>query len=225
GDPLEAIRRMARDTETGKMALGRLDAALAETSVRKALHTWLYRTPIQGSTPDNPGDSTAVQGFVADYLDCMADRAQAQKEQLVAAGVVPAEAADAKFASIAAQARSFLLAEDVQEGADRARRIRAAILFIETYRDLPLLAWPRLLLDAIVETEEMLVIFRSRHARMVERVIGRRVGTGGSAGVEYLDRTTRYRIFTDLWAIRTLLLPRADVPPLQAAESYGFADG
>ena len=34
------------------------------------------------------------------------------------------------------------------------------------------------------------------------------IGTGGSAGVDYLDRTTRYRIFTDLWAVRTLLLPR-----------------
>ena len=80
--------------------------------------------------------------------------------------------------------------------------------FIESYRDLPLLAWPRLLIDTVVELEEQLVLWRTRHARMVERTIGRRMGTGGSAGVDYLDQTARYRIFTELWAVRTLLLPR-----------------
>ncbi len=105
----------------------------------------------------------------------------------------------------------------------RTRRIRAAILFIESYRDLPLLAWPRMLLETIVEVESALVLFRTRHARMVERVIGRRIGTGGSAGVDYLDNTTRYRIFTELWAVRTLLLPRSATPPLEGEEQYGFA--
>ena len=61
------------------------------------------------------------------------------------------------------------------------------------------------------------------NARMVERVIGRRIGTGGSSGVDYLDETARYRIFPDLWAIRTLLLPRAVLPPLQNADFYHFA--
>jgi tryptophan 2,3-dioxygenase len=58
---------------------------------------------------------------------------------------------------------------------------------------------------------------------MVERVIGRRVGTGGSSGVDYLDETARYRIFPELWAVRTLLLPRAILPPLQKPEVYSFA--
>ena len=108
---------------------------------------------------------------------------------------------------------------------DRARRkrIRAAGLFIESYRELPLLSWPRLLLDAVVEVEEQLVLWRARHARMVERMIGRRVGTGGSGGVDYLDRTADYRIFRDLWAIRTVLLPKDLVPPLQNATLYGFS--
>mgnify|MGYP003534758045 CR=1 FL=1 len=52
-----------------------------------------------------------------------------------------------------------------------------------------------------------MLIFRQRHARMVERVIGRRVGTGGSAGVEYLDQTAlSYRVFKEIWRTRTLLL-------------------
>ena len=95
-------------------------------------------------------------------------------------------------------------------------------MFIESYRELPLLSWPRLLLDLVIETEEGLVLFRHRHARMVERTIGRRVGTGGSGGVDYLDRTGQYRVFRDLWAIRTVLLPRSMVPTLENAHFYGF---
>jgi tryptophan 2,3-dioxygenase len=117
-----------------------------------------------------------------------------------------------------------LQAADVPDAAERPyiRRIRAGILFIESYRDLPLLAWPRLLIDTVVEMEESFVLWRTRHARMVERVIGRRVGTGGSSGVDYLDETARYRIFPELWAVRTLLLPRDALPPLKQADEYSF---
>jgi len=74
-----------------------------------------------------------------------------------------------------------------------------------------------------VELEEHLVLFRSRHARMVERIIGRRVGTGGSSGVDYLDQTARYRIFEELWTVRTILLAKEYLPPLPRPEVYGFA--
>jgi tryptophan 2,3-dioxygenase len=69
-------------------------------------------------------------------------------------------------------------------------------------------------------------MFRQRHARMVERVIGRRTGTGGSTGVDYLDSTAlRYRVFRDVWAVRTILLRQGALPPLEKAESYGFVAG
>ena len=67
----------------------------------------------------------------------------------------------------------------------------AAALFVETYRELPLLAWPREVLDSLVELEQQFVVFRQRHARMAERVIGRRAGTGGTAGVAYGLHFTR----------------------------------
>ena len=67
-----------------------------------------------------------------------------------------------------------------------------------------------------------MVLFRTRHVRMVERVIGRRMGTGGSSGVDYLEGTLKYRIFTDLWTVRTILLPRKALPELSNSEFYGF---
>jgi tryptophan 2,3-dioxygenase len=75
----------------------------------------------------------------------------------------------------------------------------------------------------VVELEELLLLWRNRHARMVERMIGRRVGTGGSSGVDYLDKTANIRIFKDLWAVRTVLLSKRQLPPLKDDTIYGFA--
>ena len=62
-------------------------------------------------------------------------------------------------------AKSFLRPEG------RVSRARAGLLFIESYRELPLLTWPRKLIDAIVELEESMVKWRHSHARMVERIM------------------------------------------------------
>jgi tryptophan 2,3-dioxygenase len=64
-----------------------------------------------------------------------------------------------------------------------------------------------LLLSTILKLEQGMLLWRSRHARMVELMIGRRTGTGGSSGVEYLDKTQVYRVYHDLWRIRALLVP------------------
>ena len=96
------------------------------------------------------------------------------------------------------------------------------LLFIESYRELPLLTWPRKLIDGFVELEEAIVKWRHSHARMVERIMGRRVGTGGTSGVDYLDATSRYRIFKDLWGVRTILIKPQNRPVLKHAEFYGY---
>jgi tryptophan 2,3-dioxygenase len=45
--------------------------------------------------------------------------------------------------------------------------------------------------------------WRYRHVKMVERTIGAKMGTGGSAGVGYLESTLFRPVFADLWAIRS----------------------
>jgi tryptophan 2,3-dioxygenase len=58
---------------------------------------------------------------------------------------------------------------------------------------------------------------------MVERIMGRRIGTGGTSGVDYLDATSQYRIFKDLWGVRTILIKPQDRPALRNAEFYGYS--
>lgn len=206
----------------------RVDAALADRpTLVDAISEWLYRTPIQGSMPGHPDDDARVRAFIDRY--CAAHARSARTAQALAkdASLTTTDTArlDERYQKEIDGARDFLLATDVPD-AERARtsRVRAALVFIESYRELPLLAWPRTVIDALVAFEQAFVIFRQRHARMVERVIGRRTGTGGSAGVEYLDNTAlRYRIFRDVWAVRTLLVQEAELPPLEHPEVYGFA--
>src|SRR5262249_2043594 len=123
------------------------------------------------------------------------------------------------------QLSAFLRPDEAHGGARRAR-IRAAALFILQNPELPLLAWPREVVSGLVELEQSFLVFRQRHARMVERVIGRRVGTGGRTGVDYLDQTALGpRVFADLWALRTFMIqPRANPTP-DESEFYGFRNG
>lgn len=62
-----------------------------------------------------------------------------------------------------------------------------------------------LLAETLVDFDEHLVLWRTHHVIMVERVIGHRRGTGGSAGVAYLQSTVGKRCFPHLWEVRTYL--------------------
>lgn len=208
----------------------RVVARLADKpTLRDAVREWLYRTPIQGSVPGRPDDAARLAAFIDAYSAAHEKSARAGLALALQACTSErdAERLEARYAKEIAGARAFLRGEDVPEPErERTSRVRAALVFIESYREIPLLAWPRAIIEALVGFEQAFVMFRQRHARMVERVIGRRTGTGGSAGVEYLDRTAlEYRIFRDVWAVRTILIPESALPPLEAAETYQFANG
>jgi tryptophan 2,3-dioxygenase len=62
-----------------------------------------------------------------------------------------------------------------------------------------------LLLEDLIEFDERFLLWRGRHVRMVERMIGARRGTGGSPGASYLQGTLVHRFFPELWEVRTQL--------------------
>ncbi|MCE9594059.1 MAG: tryptophan 2,3-dioxygenase [Planctomycetes bacterium] len=206
-------------------ALARVQKSLADTPTFKdAIDAWLFRTPIDGVGPNGKKSERELERFVARFNACYERVVEGTAAR--ALSITPAKADKARLAERYESEKKALAVFLAADGDARKSRVRCAMLFIETYRELPLLAWPREVLDAIVELEQHFVIFRQRHARMVERIIGRRTGTGGSAGVDYLDKTAlEYRIFRDLWAVRTLQIPRAAAPELERGAFYAFKSG
>ena len=64
-----------------------------------------------------------------------------------------------------------------------------------------------MLAEALVEFDELFTLWRLHHVQMVERMIGSKPGTGGSAGVAYLKTTIDRKFFPELWELRSHLSP------------------
>jgi tryptophan 2,3-dioxygenase len=77
--------------------------------------------------------------------------------------------------------------------------------WLEVYRDAE--RWFDLyeLAEKLVDIADALAAWRHKHVLTVERIIGNKPGTGGSAGAPYLRATLEKRVFPELWALRTAL--------------------
>ena len=90
-----------------------------------------------------------------------------------------------------------------------------AALFINLYRDEPILHLPFQFMTCLIDIDNQMTNWRYRHSQMVLRMIGNKVGTGGSSGHEYLAATAhKHQIYGDFHSISTLLIPRSDLPVL-----------
>jgi tryptophan 2,3-dioxygenase len=59
--------------------------------------------------------------------------------------------------------------------------------------------------ERMVDLDEGVQEWRYRHVKLIERTIGHKPGTGGSAGADFLRRTLFRPAFPDLWAVRSRL--------------------
>src|SRR5215210_2444515 len=78
-----------------------------------------------------------------------------------------------------------------------------AAAWVQVYRDAD--RWFELyeLAEKLVDIDDALAMWRHKHVLTVERIIGNKRGTGGSAGASYLRSTLDKRIFPELWSLRT----------------------
>lgn len=94
------------------------------------------------------------------------------------------------------------------------RALHAALL-IHLYRDQPALSLPFQVLTALQDIDELMTTWRYRHSLMAHRMLGRKIGTGGSSGAQYLKAATdRHRIYSDFFNLATFLIPRSKLPKL-----------
>jgi tryptophan 2,3-dioxygenase len=92
------------------------------------------------------------------------------------------------------------LSRDVVAPVEPSPEVQA--ILVDVYRKDPKNAE---LCERLVDLDEGIQEWRYRHVKMVERTIGVRRGTGGSAGAAYLRETVGHALFPDLWAIRSQL--------------------
>jgi len=98
-------------------------------------------------------------------------------------------------------------------------------LLINLYRDEPILHSPYRLLKNLVEFDHQIATWRFRHVQMVEKMLGQKIGTGGSSGQGYLKQTVdKHKLFTDLANIATLMISRSYLPelPQNIKDTLGF---
>ncbi len=191
----------------------RVEASESEPSLFDVIEGWLERTPFLQF-----GDFDFWQEYRR-AVDAMlaADRATIRgnptlTEDEKAAQLKGVEAMVGKFADLF-QPQS---GEPVPSpGRHFSRRALQAALLINLYRDEPILHLPFQLLAILADIERNFTTWRQRHAQMVMRMIGTRIGTGGSSGHEYLDRTAeRHKVFADLSALSSFFIPRSALPKL-----------
>jgi len=208
-------------------------AALQDREKHPSLHdrieAWLERTPFveAGGYRFQESYRAAVTDMLMGEVATLQGNSQITAEEK-RAGLAGLEAASERFEAIYDEQRYVELEG---QGAWRLSwRALQAALFITLYRDEPVLQLPFRLLSLLMDIDETMTAWRYRHALMAQRMIGMKLGTGGSSGHDYLaEAARRYRVFADLFALATFLIPRSALPPLPAplrsAMGYRYTAG
>jgi tryptophan 2,3-dioxygenase len=173
--------------------IGQIDAIAKQGSLRELLLPFLAEVPLKSADRDWVTSRALEHGL----------ERERRLEQLFTGGELERE--------------GIVKERDRREVTLRAQVARAGFQVM-----LAVYTWPEKFAplyqfcEDLISFEESFILWRMHHARTVERFIGKKIGTGGSTGVPYLENTARYRIFEELWAVRTLLVHPDEPPPSEA---------
>lgn len=192
----------------------RLDDIYAKGTLLDTVNAWLERTPFlnldgfdflkeykKSLTSMLEKETNAINA--SEYLS---DREKKMRAEM-------AGSTDTYFRSILDEKTHNKL---MKEGKKRlSYKATVAALFINLYREEPILQLPFQFITCLMDIDNQVTNWRHRHAQMVLRMIGNKIGTGGSSGHEYLNKTAQqHQIFTDFHGISSLLIPRSELPKL-----------
>ena len=191
---LKFEQRHGREYYTSQLRqehVGIIKAAESNRSLLELVNSWLERMPLAPSLSDDGRSFWQIYRF--SYNNSLAD---AEKENLLAFDEIfmkQPTASDHRLSSSASR----------------------AALFIMLYRGYPLLQLPFQLLNCLLEIDEQLSSWRYRHMNMVHRMIGTRIGTGGSSGKDYLKSAAdKHYIFKEIAQLNSFLIERRKLPAL-----------
>ena len=177
-----------------------------EKSFIELLNSWLERTPFFDQDDNwknfkplyNPeSDPSQLPVFWKEY------------KQIYISGLAEAEKNNQQYFD--------MVFEDSGANSERYLSPKAcrAALFIMLYRGYPIVQLPFQLLNNLLEIDEQLSTWRYRHMNMVQRMIGTRIGTGGSTGKDYLrSALDKHYIFKEIAQLTSFLIERKRLPQL-----------
>lgn len=171
-----------------------------ETSLIELINTWLERMPFFENQElwEGPiGEKIGEHPFWGEYSKTYAD------------SLLPMEKNNAQAFE------EIFLTEENDPSRRFSPRARRNALFIKLYRGYPIMQKPFSLLSALLDVDEYMARWRYRHVNMVHRIIGARVGTGGSTGKGYLKSAMDHHfIFTEIAELSSYLVEKEKLPKL-----------
>lgn len=181
-------------------------------SMIQLINTWLERMPFLNSNEhwknyDQSAENYVGHPFWADYENVYVN-----------------SLSEGERNNVTAFKNTFFGEETNTERALSPVACRSA-LFIMLYRGYPMLELPFQLLDTLLEIDNQLGNWRYRHINMVRRMIGSRVGTGGSTGAGYLQGAMdKHYIFKEIAQLNSFLIDRRKLPvlPKELGEKLGY---
>ncbi len=192
-----------------------VEEAERQPTLHDAVDAWLERTPFLEHFAFWEVYAEAVRSMLAADREVIAGNPNLGEDERRAQLESFQRTMDQFEAALDPDAHAELVASGARRMSFRAFQ---AALFISLYRDEPALQEPHRLLEYLIDVDEGFTTWRYRHALMVQRMIGAKIGTGGSAGARYLLKLAeRNRAFPDLLVLPTFLVPRSARPELPAA--------
>jgi len=192
----------------------RLEAAEQHPSLFDLIERWLERTPFLDLDDFRFWDMyrTAVTHMLDSDAELVSNKP-----------TLNAEDAEKQLKMLAKTREEFAVLFDETEHAKLqaeghwrlSHKALQAALLIQLYRDQPILHMPYKVLSLLMDIDENFTTWRYRHSLMVLRMIGSKIGTGGSSGHDYLRQTARtHKVFGDFFAMSTFYIPRSTLPEL-----------
>lgn len=178
-----------------------IEALETEPTLLELVNTWLERMPFLNPSYW-PGETK--------FFD--------QLEKLYVGSLVKGEEGNAKLWQ-----KIFVEGSPERHFSPAAAR---SALFIMLYRDEPIFQQAFRFLDSLLDIDTVMASWRARHISMVHRMIGLRVGTGGSTGQSYLaGAMNSHHIFSEVADLSSFLFERRKLPPLPEGlkKAVGFA--
>ncbi|KAF6027238.1 TDO2 [Bugula neritina] len=203
-----------KDVFNDEESIKLLDESARKPSLLELVESWLERTP--GLSLNDFNFWNKYQAAVKQWLH---DEFKAPAEKETNPNLK--ELKMAEYNKIQNAYTETLNEDNYRRATERGERrishsaFQGAIM-INLYRDEPRFHQPFQILTMLQDLDSHFTKWRYAHVMLVQRMIGSKLGTGGSSGYHYLRSTVsdRYKIFLDLFNVSTYMIPRPYIPQL-----------